>query len=148
MLVYSKEVRKDREHPYQRCRDRNHSPLIPRLHDGRINALDRLAQLVEVAADELMIGELRCEDVEELHKPRGNVFWLTEVCAEWDQAPQALHQAGALEWVRVRFTCCVSPCKELRGYRVESARVVFEEFTAWIDDDMGLVWRSGFVVVL
>lgn len=86
-LVNLELVRRSIQHvgkiTYQRRGDRNHLPLVPRLHDRRIDTPNCLTQLVEVGADELVVGELGCEYVEELHQPCGDILWLAEIRAEW-----------------------------------------------------------------
>jgi hypothetical protein len=63
---------------YKWCRDRNHLPLVPCLDHRRIQTLDRIAQLVEVTADQLVVWELLIQRKEELHQARGYVLGLTE----------------------------------------------------------------------
>ena len=56
---------------------------------------------MEIRANKLVVWKLGRKDVEELHQPRGDVLWLTEVRPERHQALQALHQTRALQRVRV-----------------------------------------------
>lgn len=63
---------------HKRRRNRNHLPLVPRLNHRCIQTLYRIAQLVEVTANQLMIWELLIERVEELHQPCGYIFRLTQ----------------------------------------------------------------------
>lgn len=55
-------------------RDGDRPPLVSRLHDGTVDPRRGVREVVEVACDEAMGGEVCGEDVEELHQPRGDVF--------------------------------------------------------------------------
>jgi hypothetical protein len=63
---------------YKRRRYRNHLPPVPRLHYRRIQSLHRIPQLMEITADQLVIWKFLVQHVEELHEPRGYIFWLTQ----------------------------------------------------------------------
>jgi len=69
---------------YQRSGDGYHLPFIPRLYNRRIDALDRIAQFVEVTADQLVIRKLVVQHIEELHQSRGYVLWLAHIQAPWN----------------------------------------------------------------
>lgn len=64
-----------------RCH-RNRAPLVPRLHDGRVEAAHGVRQGVEVAGQQSVQGEVRVELVEELHQARWYVLWVRQVRGE------------------------------------------------------------------
>ena len=104
------------------------SPLIPRLHDGGVDALDRVGQAVEVAGDELVRGEVRVQDVEELQEARGDVLWGGEVLGEGQGGAQVPEQARAAQGVvEGHFAGGVADAQEARGDGVEVFGVEFVE---------------------
>ncbi len=74
-----REERREDGAAYKWRAHRHRAPLVPRLHDGRVDAGDGVRQAVEVAGEETVGGEVFVEDVEELHQAGGDVFGLGQV---------------------------------------------------------------------
>ena len=59
-----------------------------------------------------------------------------------------MHDPRSLQRMTIRFTRCISALEELAGDWVQISRIVFEKLATGIDDDVGLVRRACFEVIL
>lgn len=60
-------------------RDLHVPSLIPRLHHGRVDPGHGVRKEVKVRQHESVGGEILVQNIEELHQPRGDVFWFRQV---------------------------------------------------------------------
>lgn len=124
---------------YQWCAHGHHFPLVPRLNDGRVDALDSVGQAVKIAGNKLVCREKFVENVEKLHQPRRNKFRDCQVWREGESCAGVPEPAWLLQWMSVWFSHCgVSYAKEACDHGIDIAGVEFVEIAVVVDQDVAL----------
>ena len=121
-------------------RGHGHGPsLVPRLHHGRVDAFDGVGQGVEIGNEELVLGEIVLQDVEEVHQPRGYVLRHRQVRAEWQLRPEIADEPISAERVVERSGAgCVSELEEAGRHGIDLPGVEFVKVAVVVDEDGAL----------
>ena len=126
-------------------RRHGHGPsLIPRLHHGRVDAFDGVGQGVEIGNEELVLGEVVLQDVEEVHQPRGYVLRHRQVGAKGQLRSEVADERVPTERVVERSGAGrVAEPEEAGRDGVDVLGVEFEKVAVVVDEDGALQGLLG-----
>lgn len=133
---------------YQRCRNRYSPPLIPRLHDRRINPLNRIRQTMEITRHQPMLREILSQDVKKLHQPRRNILRVRQVRHKRHPLPQPPQELA--RWQRMWIPSargCVTHAQEARSDRVNGGDIELVEVAGAVDEHGALQRVLGHRIV-
>ena len=94
---------------------------------------------MEIGNEELVLGEIVMQDIEEVHQPRGYVLRHRQVRGEWQLPPETTDEPIPTERVVERSGAgCVPQPEEACRYGIDLPGVEFEKVPVIVDEDGAL----------